>query len=83
MSTVRWELYPLVAASALPRAWLQRQSHLQLAPNTVDASCACFFPHFSTDIRRSQHNATKLKRVGIEKSFALVLPSRDSLLLDF
>jgi integrase/recombinase XerD len=41
MSTVRWELYPLVAASALPRAWLQRQSHLQLAPNTVDAYGRC------------------------------------------
>ena len=41
MSTVRWELYPLVAASALPRAWLQLQSHLQLAPNTVDAYGRC------------------------------------------
>src|SRR5713101_5921131 len=41
MSTVRWELYPLVAASALPHAWLQRQSHLQLAPNTVDAYGRC------------------------------------------
>jgi integrase/recombinase XerD len=41
MSTVRWELYPLVAASALPRAWLQLQSHLQLAPTTVDAYGRC------------------------------------------
>lgn len=41
MSTVRWESYPLVAASALPRAWLQQQSHLQLAPNTVDAYGRC------------------------------------------
>jgi integrase/recombinase XerD len=41
MSTVRWELYPLVEASAHPRAWLQLQSHLQLAPNTVDAYGRC------------------------------------------
>jgi integrase/recombinase XerD len=41
MSKVHWELYPLVEASALPRAWLQLQSHLQLAPNTVDAYGRC------------------------------------------
>ena len=41
MSIVRWELYPLVEASALPRAWLQLQSHLQLAPTTVDAYGRC------------------------------------------
>lgn len=41
MSIVRWELYPLVAASAHPRAWLQLQSHLQLAPKTVDAYGRC------------------------------------------
>jgi integrase/recombinase XerD len=41
MSIVHWELYPLVEASALPRAWLQLQSHLQLAPNTVDAYGRC------------------------------------------
>jgi integrase/recombinase XerD len=41
MSPVRWDLYPLVEASALPRTWLQLQSHLQLAPNTVDAYGRC------------------------------------------
>ena len=41
MSEIHWELYPLVAAKALPRAWLQLQSHLQLAPNTVDAYGRC------------------------------------------
>jgi integrase/recombinase XerD len=41
MSTVRWELYPLVAASELPRVWLELQSHLQLAPKTVDAYGRC------------------------------------------
>jgi integrase/recombinase XerD len=41
MSIVRWELYPLVAASELPSAWLQLQSHLQLAPKTVDAYGRC------------------------------------------
>jgi integrase/recombinase XerD len=37
MSRVRWECYPLVAASEMARAWLQIQAHLQLAPQTVDA----------------------------------------------
>jgi integrase/recombinase XerD len=41
MSEIRWELYPLVEAYALPRAWLQLQSHLQLAPKTVDAYGRC------------------------------------------
>ena len=31
MSTVRWELYPLVAQTELARAWLQMQANLQLA----------------------------------------------------
>lgn len=37
MSEIRWELYPLVAARERSRAWLQLQSHLQLAPTTLDA----------------------------------------------
>jgi hypothetical protein len=37
MNEIRWELYPLVAVSERSRAWLQLQSHLQLAPNTIDA----------------------------------------------
>ena len=37
MDEIRWELYPLVAASERSRAWLQLQSHLQLAPKTIDA----------------------------------------------
>src|SRR5438132_131319 len=37
MNEIRWELYPLVAASERSRAWLQLQSHLQLAPKTIDA----------------------------------------------
>src|SRR5213080_4426769 len=37
MNQIRWELYPLVAASEHGRYWLQLQSHLQLAPQTIDA----------------------------------------------
>ncbi len=37
MDEIRWELYPLVAASERSRAWLQLQGHLQLAPKTIDA----------------------------------------------
>jgi hypothetical protein len=37
MNEIRWELYPLVAASERSRAWLQVQNHLQLASNTIDA----------------------------------------------
>ena len=37
MSEIRWELYPLVAVHERSRAWLQLQSHLQLAPTTLDA----------------------------------------------
>ena len=37
MEEIRWELYPLVAASERSRSWLQIQCHLQLAPKTIDA----------------------------------------------
>lgn len=37
MSDIRWELYPLVAVHERSRAWLQLQSHLQLASTTLDA----------------------------------------------
>ncbi len=37
MGEIRWELYPLVAASERSRSWLQLQCHLQLAPKTIDA----------------------------------------------
>ncbi len=37
MEEIRWELYPLVAASERSRSWLQLQCHLQLAPKTIDA----------------------------------------------
>jgi integrase/recombinase XerD len=37
MDEIRWEMYPLVAASERSRTWLQLQSHLQLAPKTIDA----------------------------------------------
>src|SRR6266436_9322196 len=37
MDKIRWELYPLVAASELSRTWLQLQSYLQLASTTLDA----------------------------------------------
>lgn len=37
MDEIRWEFYPLVAASERSRSWLQLQSHLQLAPKTIDA----------------------------------------------
>lgn len=41
MTEIRWEQYPLVARYELARKWLQRQAHLQLAPNTVDAYGRC------------------------------------------
>ncbi len=37
MDEIRWEMYPLVAASERSRAWLQLQRYLQLAPKTIDA----------------------------------------------
>jgi integrase/recombinase XerD len=37
MDDIRWELYPLVAASERGRHWLQLQRYLQLAPKTIDA----------------------------------------------
>jgi integrase/recombinase XerD len=37
MSEIRWERYPLLAVHERSRAWLQLQSHLQLAPTTLDA----------------------------------------------
>jgi integrase/recombinase XerD len=36
MAEIRWEFYPLVAQHELPRTWLTMQSHLQLAPATID-----------------------------------------------
>jgi site-specific recombinase XerD len=41
MTEIRWEQYPWVARDELARKWLQRQAHLQLAPNTVDAYGRC------------------------------------------
>src|SRR5215470_8934184 len=41
MHEIRWELYPLVAAEARSRSWLQLQSNLQLAPKTIDAYGRC------------------------------------------
>lgn len=41
MGNIRWELYPLVAASERSRAWLQLQEYLQLAPKTIDAYGRC------------------------------------------
>jgi integrase/recombinase XerD len=41
MTEIRWEQYPLVGQHELARNWLQRQAHLQLAPNTVDAYGRC------------------------------------------
>ena len=35
MDEIRWELYPLVAASERSRAWLQLQWYLQLAPKRL------------------------------------------------
>src|SRR3989442_1593801 len=37
LSDVRWERYPLVAASATARAWLEIQANLGLAKNTIEA----------------------------------------------
>jgi len=41
MTEIRWEQYPLVSQHELARTWLQRQAHLQLAPNMVDAYGRC------------------------------------------
>ena len=41
MTEICWEQYPLVVQYELARNWLQRQAHLQLAPNTVDAYGRC------------------------------------------
>lgn len=41
MGNIRWELYPLVAASERSRTWLQLQEYLQLAPKTIDAYGRC------------------------------------------
>jgi site-specific recombinase XerD len=37
VTDVRWERYPLVAASPLARGWLQLQADLGLAANTIEA----------------------------------------------
>ncbi|HET8851541.1 MAG TPA: site-specific integrase [Ktedonobacteraceae bacterium] len=37
MSTIRWELYPLVASNTMARSWLQIQGNLQLRSKTLDA----------------------------------------------
>jgi integrase/recombinase XerD len=37
VTDVRWERYPLVAASPLARAWLQLQADLRLAATTIEA----------------------------------------------
>jgi hypothetical protein len=34
---LRWKRYPLVADAPLARSWLQIQSDLGLAPNTIEA----------------------------------------------
>jgi integrase/recombinase XerD len=47
MTEIRWEQYPLVARYELARNWLQRQAHLQLAPNTVDAYGRCLNDYLS------------------------------------
>ncbi len=41
MNNVRWELYPRVAHTELPRAWLQMQANLQRKPKTIDAYGRC------------------------------------------
>ncbi|MGO8947922.1 MAG: tyrosine-type recombinase/integrase [Ktedonobacterales bacterium] len=41
MTDIRWEQYPFVASHELARSWLQRQAHLQLSPNTIDAYGRC------------------------------------------
>lgn len=41
MEAVRWERYPRVAGAERPRAWLQLQADLQLAPKTIDAYGRC------------------------------------------
>jgi len=53
MTEIRWEQYPLVLQHALARNWLQRQVHLQLAPNTVDAYGRCLNDYLGFCARHS------------------------------
>lgn len=53
MTEIRWEQYPLVSQHALARTWLQRQVHLQLAPNTVDAYGRCLNDYLGFCARHS------------------------------
>ena len=53
MTEIRWEQYPLVLQHELARSWLQRQAHLQLAPNTLDAYGRCLNDYLSFCARHS------------------------------
>ena len=53
MTKIRWEQYPLVSQHELARHWLQRQVHLQLAPNTVDAYGRCLNDYLGFCARHS------------------------------
>src|SRR5258708_5850928 len=53
MTEIRWEQYPLVSQHALARNWLQRQVHLQLAPNTGDAYGRCLNDYLGFCARHS------------------------------
>jgi integrase/recombinase XerD len=53
MTEIRWEQYPLVSQHELARNWLQRQVHLQLAPNTVDAYGRCLNDYLGFCARHS------------------------------
>ncbi len=66
MTEIRWEQYPLVLQHELARNWLQRQAHLQLAPNTVDAYGRCLNDYLSFCAKHSvQPEAVTREQVAL------------------
>ena len=66
MTEIRWERYPLVLQHELARSWLQRQAHLQLAPNTLDAYGRCLNDYLSFCARHSvQPEAVTREQVAL------------------
>jgi integrase/recombinase XerD len=66
MTEIRWEQYPLVGQHELARNWLQRQAHLQLAPNTVDAYGRCLNDYLGFCVRHSvQPEAVTREQVAL------------------
>jgi hypothetical protein len=52
MTTIRWERFPLIAQSTTSRLWLQSQSDLNLAHNTIEAYGRALEDFFSFCLQR-------------------------------